>query len=235
MENPVMWSTSLFVRAMRRPWRLSIAGSVFLLSLWAIVSTPYLFEDQTVRWVSLVYFAFIAFGLWAAERHPLRDTNVVQGWSWFAMAFIITYLITLTALGGLGGGSYNGSFTGLVLLQSMLVAMGENLLFFGALPAWLTPGQTGRVDDNMLIVSAVVFGLFHGWAYQWNWLSMVVAMAFALLMFWIIYTVRRRTGSYGAGLMASIGAHAGYNVAVYAAMSLTLMKVGQMALMEVLV
>jgi len=218
MESPFTWGWHLLTSASRRPWALSAAGSVFLLMLWTIVSVPYLFENQTVRWVALVYFAMLSVALWAAEKPLLRDTTLAQGWGWFAVGFLGVFFLTQAVLGTT---SYEGSFIGLVLMQSMLVGLSENAMFFGALPQYLTPGITGKVSDSMMLASAGVFSLFHGWAYDWNTISMVVAFCFGIAMLWIIYAVKSKTGSFGAGLLCSAGVHSAYNVAVYMAMPLT--------------
>lgn len=211
-NSPVAYGKTVLTSA-RQLDNVSIAGFVILAQLFVLLSAPHMWADEAIQDMFMYYFVMLAFAfaILGREGNPLYSITLSDGIVQYVTAFVVglfvfSELITVPGSGNFGG---YGTLTSLVIAQTFVVAICEEMLFRGALPKTFQQSNVGYGASRLISCSA--FALFHGWAYNWNIVLMASAFFFGLIMqyFWDGGAVNNK--KVGWPLLA-VGLHASWNV-----------------------
>lgn len=163
----------------------------------------------------LVYLVMLAFAYTMLRaENPLKQVSIRNAVIQYISGFVIGLMFFIVAgLGSPESSGYGGfsSLSGLILAQTLIVALSEELLFRGMLPKVLE--REGIPYFYACIASILVFAVFHGWAYEWNIGSILAAAAFGAIMQVIwdagrVFDFKNKAGGYP---LMSVGLHAAWN------------------------
>ena len=208
---------------------LPLLPLVVLAQLFLFVAGGYLFGPEWPHDGALLYILMVLGALAlaqytastvpAAERREYWDrlvptAPVLQGLAHWAVGFMVTWALILVLFEVVLGYDWPliASSTALVMLYftAFFVAPSEEVLFRGVLPNLNVERYVlGRIP-LILILSQVVFALFHIAAYGGVGSPMVVT--FGLGLIWVF--IARRLSLY-----ATMGSHAAYNLCVLGVLS----------------
>jgi membrane protease YdiL (CAAX protease family) len=178
-KNPVKFTKGVLESA-RNIRQYSIAGFLILAQMFVLVSAPHIFNDMGQEML-LTYFLMVAFSFAVLDlASPLWKINLFDGVSQYLIAFVGGLFLFSNM--GLGAGSENfggfESLSSLIIAQSFVVAISEELMFRGGLPTVFQ--KSGMTKQSAIFVSTIAFAGFHGWAYGWNPTLLVGAFLFGL-------------------------------------------------------
>lgn len=212
-RSPVDYGRSV-LRSTRNLDNVSIAGFVVLAQLFVLVSAPHLWADEWITDLVLYYFIMLGFSFAVlGADNPLYKITVSDGIIQYVTAFVVglfffDYFVSVPGMANYGGFE---SLVSLVIAQSFVVALCEEMMFRGALPKTFQKSNIGYGTSRLLSITA--FALFHGWAYSWDWFSIVAAFCFGLLMqyFWDAGLVNNRKAGFP---LVAVGLHAAWNTVI---------------------
>lgn len=154
-------------------------------------------QVDTLRTILIVYIIAELMFLDFLPKVPGGSMNLNQAIPWMVGGFIAAVVI-VTGIGfvhGFGVQTYAlDSPIYLIVVHSAIVGVSETFIFQATLPKLITP-----------IPAQILFGIFHISAYGGD----VMAIILAIMAGFIFYAITKYTN-----LFVSMGAHAGYNVAV---------------------
>jgi membrane protease YdiL (CAAX protease family) len=212
-RNPVKFSKGVLQSA-KNVRQYSIAGFLILAQLFIYVSAPHVFNEMAQDML-LVYFMMVAFSFAVLDlSSPLWKIKLGDGLAQY-MVFFVGGLFLFSHL-GMGSGSENyggfGSLSTLIIAQSFVVAMSEELMFRGGLPTVFQ--KSGMTKQSAILVSTVAFAGFHGWAYGWNPTLLLGSFLFGLLMAYFWYGGNLTAKDSSGYPLVACGLHAAWNVAI---------------------
>ncbi len=161
----------------------------FVVALVAVLVLQILFISRQRLWAEVV-----------VDR-PRRSRK----WMWFPPFLLLCAGIGVVASDGLS--SAPGSYWIGMTVTMILVGLTEELTFRGILVATLR--RTGSGERGVLLISSLLFGLFHlpNWILGQDFVTTVRQVAFTALFGMIFYALRRASGT----LIACVVLHALYD------------------------
>ena len=195
--------------------RISIAGFLVIAQLFILLSAPHLWESEAMQDMVLIYFVMMSFAFGVLDdKNPFYKITLFDGLTQMVVSFLAGVWL-FSYMGFTGDGTYGGFQTlGLLIIgQSLVVGVVEESLFRGAIPTALDRGNNNPKTSRF--VSSVAFSLFHWWAADGDFVFLVAAFFFALLMqyIWDGGSVKTKTPGYP---LVAVGLHAAWNVTVIA-------------------
>ena len=183
--------------------------------------------DQTYGQLILAYLAMtIIFLFWSKKRtKTMTGAPLSRSLFWFFVFFMITWAVMMAlVLAGVvtPASDFDTSTLGQVLLiQICVVATSEELMFRGAMLDELSRGQ--KVTKFAIVGQAVVFALYHSWAYQivWydgSWETLNLSALFIAFLMGIVLGVIASKKEFG--LSATIAVHAVFNLILLGAITI---------------
>jgi CAAX amino terminal protease family. len=176
-------------------------------------------SDVFFTYMLMLAFSYALLGVF----NPLQFVSLKDGIVQYLAAFVGgLILFVVLGMGKAGSGDFGGfeSITGLILAQTLIVALSEELLFRGALPRAIRkalPYGTVPADKVYFLscaISVCAFAIFHGWAYDWSAVSILAALCFGAIMqfIWDSGKLTRSENRVGGYPLMSVGFHAAWNV-----------------------
>jgi membrane protease YdiL (CAAX protease family) len=214
-KNPVEFAEDVLVSA-RNVRQYSIAGFLIVMQMFVLISAPHIFTDM-VQDMLFVYFLMVAFTFGVLDlADPLWKVSLENGIVQYVV-FFVGGLFLFTKI-GIGGGVATGDYSGfgtlssLIIAQSFVVAISEELMFRGGLPAVFQ--KSGMAKTSAILVSNLAFAGFHGWAYDWQLAPMISAFVFGMLMAYFWYGGNLKDNRQVGFPLAACGLHGAWNVVV---------------------
>ncbi|WNY25149.1 CPBP family intramembrane glutamic endopeptidase [Methanolapillus millepedarum] len=207
-----------FLSSAKNFGQTSVFGFAVLIQLFLFLSARYIW-NAGVEQMFLYYMVMLAFSYaLLGTENPLKKVSTGNGIIQYLVAFIAGLFVFSYIGSGIGSSDFGGfgSLSALIICQSLMVGMSEEMLFRGAIPRALQASKMSYLSSRL--ISVVSFALFHAWAYNWNWTSMIASACFGALMQYV-WDAGRITkpadGEQRAGYpLMAIGFHAAWNVAV---------------------
>ena len=172
---------------------LLLAQAALLVNASVIAPAEEVGRFQTVL---LVYMVLTTAFLALTPKQPWMRANLNQAVAWFTGGFVggVLLLTSFQALPRFFGALSVSGPVYLTLTHALVVAVSEEWIFRGFLPALIT-----------VIPAQIAFGVFHFAAYGGNWWAMLIAIVAGFLF----YAIARYTNIWTA-----IGIHAAYNTVI---------------------
>lgn len=214
-RNPVSFAEDVLVSA-RNVRQYSIAGFLIVMQMFVLISAPHIFTDM-VQDILFVYFLMVAFTFGVLDlADPLWKVSLEDGIVQYVI-FFVGGLFLFTKIGiGAGGvsGDYSGfgSLSDLIIAQTFVIGVSEELMFRGGLPAVFQ--KSGMSKASSILVSNIAFAVFHGWVQNWDISLMVSAFVFGMLMAYFWYGGNLKDDKTVGFPLASCGLHSAWNVVV---------------------
>lgn len=170
-------------------------AQLFLLINASAIAPPA--EVGTFQTILIIYMlAQLMFFRFAPKVRGLQ-MNLNQAIPWFVGGLVVTMFVLVGVQGirGLEVQTYAVSAAVyLIIMHTLVVAVSEELVFRGLLPAIIT-----------FVPAQILFGLFHWSAYGGG----LWAILIAIIAGFLFYAITRYVN-----IWAAMGSHAGYNLAV---------------------
>nr|WP_321496301.1 CPBP family intramembrane glutamic endopeptidase [uncultured Methanolobus sp.] len=195
--------------------RVTIAGFLVILQLFVLISADYLWENDSVNYIFLLYFVMMAFSFaLLGTENPYFQVTIFDGIIQWGGGFLVGLFI-FSKLGISGTSGYSGfeSLGLLIVAEALVIGMVEETTFRGAFPKALmrskfTPGQAR-------LFSAIAFSLFHVWVSDFDVSFLITAFVFGLIMQYV-WDGGSTTSKKPGYPLASCGLHSAWNVVMIA-------------------
>ena len=173
---------------------------LWIIQLFLLINAPVIApagQVDTLRTILIVYIIAELMFLDFLPKVPGGGMNLNQAIPWMVGGFIAAVVI-VTSIGFVhvfGVQTYAlDSPIYIIVLHTAIVGVSETFIFQATLPKLITP-----------VPAQILFGLFHVSAYGGDLMAIVIAVMAGL----VFYAITKYTNMF-----ASMGVHAGYNVAV---------------------
>ena len=170
-------------------------AQLFLLINASAIAPPE--QVEIFRSVLIIYMLAQLMFFRFAPRVAGLQMNLNQAIPWFVGGFVATlFIITgFQSLRGLEIQTYAvGAAVYLIIMHTLVVAVAEEMIFRGLLPAIIT-----------FVPAQILFGFFHYAAYG----GVVSSILIAIIAGFVLYGIMRYTN-----IWVAMGVHAGYNIGV---------------------
>lgn len=176
---------------------------LWIAQLFLLIEAPVIVSAEAVNSLRMTLLVYMLAQLMFIGPNILKikvpglQMNINQSLPWFVGGFIVTVIAVggFSKLPSFGIETYSLSAPFyLIIFHAAVVAVSENLVFFGLLSSIVTP-----------YVACPLFGIFHAAAYDLDYIAIFVAIVAGFVFYAIIKVTN---------IWMSMGVHAGYNVQV---------------------
>jgi hypothetical protein len=192
------------VKGLSKLRTLSLGTVILIIQLFIFTNTKLFFPTETDQFqhIILVYL-LLQSTLFAIPdlRMRLFNTPFLQALPKLALSFAVTIFILGLVGSFIKGFSIISNIAnipfGILIMHVTIIAIVEENMFRLILPQ--------RVG---IIISSILFSLFHYVVYQGSWLQLTIAFVMSFVLYWIQLRFSPRDG------LVNSGVHAGYNAFV---------------------
>lgn len=199
--------------------QVSVAGFILLAQLFIFMSAEYIWDNEAVKDVFMMYFVMLAvsFSVLGGDN-PFYKISLFDGLSQFVFAFVGTVVVlSMVSVGDTSGYMGFENLGKLIIAEALVIGLIEEMTFRGAITSALQKGKMNPYSARLL--SAVAFAGFHVFVYEFNITALVTAFIFGLCMqyVWDGGKVPKNSKMSKIGYpLACAGIHAGYNTVIVA-------------------